>query len=291
MPELLTLQSASCHVVVSTHGAEPHSLQGPDGHEYLWQAGDAWRRHAPVLFPVVGRLVDDTIEVDGLSHPMSQHGFARDLEWEVVQSGAARAVLALRDSPETRLRYPFAFVLSVAYEVDAHGLLTTYTVENPGDVVLPFALGSHPALSWPLEPGADPALHTVEFDQPEPAPVRRVQRTLLLPERFDTPVDGAVLALRKSLFAADAIVMDAVASRGLTYRAPSGRALRLTWDGFDAITVWSPPAGAELLCLEPWRGLPSPPDFAGDFGDLPHLERLDPGEQRSYSYRLEPVGR
>jgi galactose mutarotase-like enzyme len=296
---MLTLRGDGGTAVISEHGAEPHSLRGPDGHEHLWQAGEAWRRHAPILFPIVGRVPDDTISVDGQAYPLTQHGFARDLVWEVVTSDVSSASLRLRDSDETRARFPFAFELTVEYAMDDHGLVTTYEVANPLQAggtptpqadALPVSIGSHPAFAWPLEPGAAKTDHVVVFDVPEPAPIRRLDHTLVLPGDHPSPVDGSTLRLDPTLFAADAIVMDRVASRGLRYLAPSGRGLRMTWDEvFDVFVVWSRPTGADLICLEPCVGGAAPVDFAGDLRDKPGVRLIPPGGTLTASYRLDPL--
>ncbi|MET1037748.1 MAG: aldose 1-epimerase family protein [Aeromicrobium sp.] len=287
---MLILRGAGGTAEISEHGAEPHSLRGADGHELLWQAGEAWRRHAPILFPIVGRVPDDTISVDGRTYPLAQHGFARDLVWEVVASDESSASLRLRDSDETRSRFPFSFELTVHYAMDDTGLVTTYEVLNPASVELPVSIGSHPAFAWPIEPGAAKDEHVVVFDRPEPAPIRRLDHTLVLPDPQPTPVDGSTLRLDPALFAADAIVMDRVASRGLRYLAPSGRGLRMTWDDvFDVFVVWSRPTGAELLCLEPCVGGAAPVDFAGDLRDKPGIRLVAPGQSLRASYRIDPI--
>lgn len=288
---MIELRSAAGTATISEHGAEPHSLRSTDGHELLWQAGEEWRRHAPVLFPIVGRVPDDAISVDGRTYPMGQHGFARDLEWEVVASDESSVSLRLRDSDGTRERFPFAFELTVTYAMDAAGLTTTYAVSNPArDEALPVSIGSHPAFAWPLEPGAARTDHVVVFDAPEPAPIRRLDHTLVLPGAQPSPFDGATLRLDPSLFAADAIVMDQVASKGLRYLAPSGRGLRMTWDEvFDVFVVWSKPDGADLLCLEPCVGGAAPIDFAGDFRDKPGVRLVEPGSTLTASYRIDPI--
>jgi galactose mutarotase-like enzyme len=287
---VLSLQSSAGTAEISTLGAEPHSLRDASGHELLWQAGPEWRRHAPILFPIVGRVPDDTITVDGTAYPLTQHGFARDLEWDVVESGESSATLRLRDSDETRARYPFAFELTARYVMDDAGLSTTYEVLNPGDAAMPVSIGSHPAFAWPLEPGAAKTDHVVVFDEAEPAPIRRLDHTLVLPDAQPTPVDGSTLRLDPGLFTADAIVMDQVASRGLRYLAPSGRGIRMTWDAaVDVFVVWSRPTGADLLCLEPCVGGAAPIDFAGDLRDKPGIRIVEPNGTFTVGYRIDPI--
>ena len=287
---MLRLRGGAGTAGISTRGAEPHSLRDATGHELLWQAGAEWRRHAPILFPIVGRVPDDTITVDGATYPLTQHGFARDLEWDVVEAADSAATLRLRDSAETRARFPFAFELTARYVMDDVGLDTTYEVLNPGDSPMPVSIGSHPAFAWPLEPGVAKTDHVVVFDESEPAPIRRLDHTLVLPEPQPTPVVGGTLRLDPGLFAADAIVMDQVASRGLRYLAPSGRGIRMTWDdAVDVFVVWSRPTGADLLCLEPCVGGAAPIDFAGELRDKPGVRIVGPGETLTMGYRVDPI--
>jgi galactose mutarotase-like enzyme len=288
--DVLTLRGGAGTVQISTLGAEPHSLLDRTGHELLWQAGAEWRRHAPILFPIVGRVPDDTITVDGTTYPLTQHGFARDQEWDVVEAGESSATLRLCDSDETRARFPFAFELTARYVMDDEGLATTYEVLNAGAAAMPVSIGSHPAFAWPLEPGAAKTDHTVVFDAAEPAPIRRLDHTLVLPDAHPTPIDGSTLRLRPDLFTPDAIVMDQVVSHGLRYLAPSGRGIRMTWDAaVDVFVVWSKPTGADLLCLEPCVGGAAPIDFAGELRDKPGVRLVDPGETFTVGYRIDPI--
>src|SRR5262249_19831936 len=136
-------------------GAELVSLQNADGLELLWQAGPAWRRHAPVLFPIVGRLKGDALQHGGKSYPMTQHGLARDRRFAWEERGANSCTLVLVDGGETRARYPFAFRLAVTYAVGDRHLDVTFEITNTGDEVLPASIGAHPAFNWPLSPGTN----------------------------------------------------------------------------------------------------------------------------------------
>ena len=71
-------------LVVSSLGAELISLQ-KHNQEYLYQKQHGfWQRQSPILFPIVGALSGGSFEYDGKIYPMSQHGFARDREFEKI---------------------------------------------------------------------------------------------------------------------------------------------------------------------------------------------------------------
>ena len=281
----LTLTGDLLTVTVSTDGAEPTSLLA-DGRELLWQAGPQWRRHAPVLFPVIGRVVEDEIVVRDATWPMGQHGFARDSAFQVVQGSADRALLRLTDSERTRQHLPFPFTLDVDYAVEGSTLRTRYRISTDGPSALPFSIGSHPAFAWPLVEGVAKDAHAVVFEQAEPAPVRQVVQTLLTPDPVPTPVEGHVLRLRPELFADDAIVMEHLASRSLRYGAPGTPSIRLDLHGFEHLGVWSKPTGADFVCLEPWAGLPSPQGPQHEYRDKPYQRLVRAGEVVEVGYDI-----
>jgi galactose mutarotase-like enzyme len=286
MSARLRLQHGGITFTVAAHGAEPQSLIGPDGHEYLWQAGPAWPRHAPVLFPAICRHPGDSITVEGRHYPLGHHGFARDLDFTVTDQHRDRATLTLESSEQTRRHYPYDFRLEITYQLEDNGVVTTFDVHNFSDRTLPFGLGSHPAFNWPLDAGGATEDHTVIFDSEEPAPARRTQDNLLLADRFtNTGIVDRQLELTPERFAHGAIILDTMRSSALRYRSPSGRAVHLSWEKFRELALWSPHDG-DFLCIEPWRGLPALQDWCGEEHDRPDLEHLPPGETRRYSYRI-----
>lgn len=270
------LRGPGLAAVVSPVGAELRSLR-LHGQEVLWQAGPEWPRHAPVLFPVIGRVENDQILVDGRAHPMGKHGFARDLRFTVDSCTGSRVELRLRSSAATLGQYPFPFELAVAYNVGEGGLQVTFTARNTGTRAMPFALGWHPAFRWPLAPGPERAGHRLELQSAEPGPVRRVTDVLLRAERYPTPVQGRQLNLTEQAFQDGALILEDVRSRALVYRGPDGHGLELTWNGFRNIAVWTP-LDADLLCLEPWTGLPSPMGWHDELSDMPGLRVLPASE-------------
>ena len=56
---MITLKNDILSIKVDRHGAELWSIRDHSGREFIWQADPAfWKRHAPVLFPIVGSLWD-----------------------------------------------------------------------------------------------------------------------------------------------------------------------------------------------------------------------------------------
>ncbi len=251
----------------------------------LWQAAPAWPRHAPILFPIVGRLRDDRLEHRGRAYRLTQHGFARDRRFTWAETTPTGCRLVLEDDAQTRAMYPFAFRFEITYAVNVDTLSVTFAVTNTGDDTLPVSMGAHPAFAWPLVPGVPKEAYRLEFAAPEPAPVRQVLRGLLKPDPVPSPIVGNVLALREDLFAADAIIMDQLASHSVRYAAETGPAIEVSWNGFPELGIWSRP-GLDFLCIEPWHGMASPEAFQGDFSYKPGLMLIPPGEQRRAVHRV-----
>jgi galactose mutarotase-like enzyme len=279
------LSNGTVSATIKSDGAELCSLSDAAGEEMLWQAGPVWPRHAPVLFPIVGRLKDDRLLHQGRSYHLPQHGFARDRRFAWLNRGATACRLVLHEDGGTRAAYPFAFRLEVAFSLDDDALETTFTVANPGREVLPASLGAHPAFVWPLVEGLDKDAHVLEFAEPETAPVRRLDGGLLKSEPEPTPIIGQNLALDPALFATDAVILPKPASRSVRYTAPGAPAIEVAWEGFEQLGIWSRD-GADFLCIEPWHGTASPIDFDGEFRDKPGLMLIPPGERRALSMRI-----
>lgn len=275
-------------VSVIAAGAELVSLETGAGRELLWQAGPEWPRHAPVLFPIVGRLAEDTLLHDGQRFRMTQHGFARDRRFDWIDRTASGCRLALHDDASSRAMYPYTFRLEVEYRVEADRLSVEYCIVNTGHAVLPASIGAHPAFRWPLDDATARDAHRLVFVDPEPAPIRRVVGGLLREAPEASPIKGRVLMLADALFTDDAVILDRLASQAVTYDTGTddGPALRIAWHGMTQLGIWSKP-GAAFLCIEPWHGLASPVGFGGEFADKPFLMHIPPGSEERPGWSVQ----
>lgn len=285
MSDIVTIEASGTRACIKYQGAELCSLIGPAGDEVIWQAGPEWPRHAPILFPIVGRLAGDRLRHLGQDYPLTQHGFARDRRFAVIEQAADVVRLELVDDAATRARYPFEFRLEIEYRVATGLLEIVFRVENPGSKPLGAAIGAHPAFVWPLARGIAKSAHRLEFSATESGAIRRLRKGLLDPAPIASPIDGKVLPLDEALFAADAIILPRVASRHVIFSAPEAEPLGVAWTGFTSLGLWTKP-GASFLCIEPWFGTASPLDFDGEFLDKPDLLLLPPGDAVQFSHSI-----
>ena len=81
------LENENLKLVISTFGAEIQQIINKKNEkDYLWNGDKAfWGRRAPVLFPFVGAVKNKEYEYDGKKYAMGQHGFARDMEFELIE--------------------------------------------------------------------------------------------------------------------------------------------------------------------------------------------------------------
>ena len=275
------LQTDQLRAVLDSHGAELVSLQNSTGKELLWSAGTQWPRHAPVLFPIIGRLTDDVLHHDGRDCPMPQRGFARDNQFTVLENTANTACLLLRNGPATEAMFPFPFSLETSWSINGPTLDLTFTLTNTGRATMPASLGWHPAFRWDSRPGWQ-----LLFAEEETEAIRRVNAQVqLTAARHPTPVHQKVLSLTEDLFADGAIIFESVKSRAVRYVSPEGPLLDLAFADFTQFTVWKQ-AGADFVCLEPWAGLPVPTSHSGEVLTSPGQMLVQPGEERKFRCRI-----
>jgi galactose mutarotase-like enzyme len=105
------------------------------------------RGGVPILFPICGNLPDNTYQHQGQNYTLKQHGFARDLPWQVSKQStetAASLTLELNSNTATHLVYPFDFQLIFTYQLQGNSLKIHQQVINRSSERMPFSIGFHP---------------------------------------------------------------------------------------------------------------------------------------------------
>ena len=287
---LVTLKNDQLEVTINSLGAELTKIYKPQTKiDYLWH-GDAkyWGRHAPVLFPFVGRLKDDTYYYEKQSFHQSQHGFARDQEFELLVQSDTKASFLLESSAKTLAVYPFEFKLVITYELKADQVLVSYQVENPGQKDLLFALGAHPAFNIPLVAGDTFENSNLKVSPAKVYPQIKLRGPYSDPENKEKLELTEPLALDHELFAEDALILDLQGQEAtLSLEGPSGHGVAVTLTQTPFVGVWSPyPKQAPFVCVEPWWGLA---DTVTSDQDLKHkfaINTLASGQMWQQSYAM-----
>lgn len=283
---MIRIASDALTARINPLGAELSSLQDGSGRELMTDGDPAfWAGRAPLLFPIVGRLAGDRYRIGDAEYSLPQHGFARRRDFALIEQADDRAVFRLADDAATRAVYPFAFALDAAYTLAGATLRMAITVTNTGDVDMPASFGFHPAFAWPLPYGGDKAAHRIRFERDEPGALNAIAGGLIGPATRPSPVQGDTLWLDDALFAEDALVWQAPASRSLSYGTADGRQLDFAFPDMPALAIWSKP-GARFVCIEPWQGHADPVGFAGEIWDKPGMLRLAPGAARTFSMEV-----
>ena len=281
MTDPVRIADSELSAEINPLGAELWSLRDARGRELMTDADPAyWSGRAPILFPVVGRPNEDVIRVGGVAYPMKQHGFARRIRFDIIETGEAHAAFALRDSAETRASYPFAFRLEIAFRLAGVTLRIEARIINPGDASLPASFGFHPAFAWPLPYGEPRDAHRIVFSADEPDALRAVAAdgTIATAEK-PSPLAGRVLQLNDKLFACDALVWDHVRSDRVSYGAAGGPRLDIAFPDTPMLGIWTRP-GARFVCIEPWHGIADPEGYSGAFRDKPGVFEVPPGGEK-----------
>ena len=290
-PTHYTLSTPQCRATFARHGAELTSLlTTADGLEYIWPGDPAvWGRHAPVLFPLVGRLPGDTYQHQCRDYKLPQHGFARDQQFAVLQHSPTELVFRLEHDEFTRAVFPFAFELTITYTLRDRLLTVRWDVRNPApDQPLLFSIGAHPAVRCPLLPDETFEDYYFAFDHPVTLERHLLQGGLLTGNTAPVVSQAAELPLSYGLFADDALVFKHYDFTRLTLRSrKSARFVRFRFDGFPYLGLWTKGPGAGFVCVEPWHGVASPTGEPGELHEKEGIITLAPGQSFSANYSME----
>lgn len=254
-----------------------------------WPDAADWSRPAkvrggnPLLFPFIGRHFANGNpgqwrDGQGTMRTLAQHGFARDLPFDVSAIDAQAAItMTLRDSDATRAGYPFAFVFDAIYRLLPDGLEVTLRTINTGAQRLPCYPGHHFYFALPHAqrgaaslalPGTD---RMRQLPDGSPGPAERGETTYWL--------DDARLQDTFHVFRDSPSAALAMPDRRVTFELDlAGSA---PW---HAVTTWSENETSDFYCVEPWVGLP----------DAIHhgqgLRWIEPGQTESAICRLWVAG-
>jgi len=284
-----TLENDHLKIAVKHHGAELSSLvKKLTGTEYLWQADSTyWGRHAPILFPIVGRLQNDTFLIGDQKYAMKQHGLARNMDFELIKSNKDSLTFELTNSEDTLKNYPFPFGLRLTYSLSENQLIVGYEVFNPSEETLYFSIGGHPAFRCPLQDGEKRSDYQLVFQKREITFTQRLdngirngKKELILDQQNKLPITD-------TLFDEDALVFENLTSETVNLQKGDTPILTFNFKGFPYLGIWSKNRTSPFVCIEPWFGIADHESHNQQLTQKEGILKLDSGERFEHFYSVE----
>lgn len=284
------ISNRSLAIEVNEVGAELCSFKDLSTNtELLWQAGPAWERHAPILFPMVGQVKDNEYQVAGQTYSMTRHGFARHSTFQLHDSSDQHLVFLLSDSAESREQYPFHFRFLVSYFLIGKKLRITYSVENPASSDMWFSVGAHPAFKCPILETESYHDYDLIFEKQETKETNLLKDGLFDGQTAPMLNNQSVLRVTHELFSRDALVFHDLESDWIELKSRvSGKGVRLTAIDWPYYGIWAKTNG-DFVCLEPWYGRSDDTDVSGDWTEKPGIIQLGGAQTWSAFYEIEAL--
>ncbi|ECJ9721556.1 aldose 1-epimerase family protein [Listeria monocytogenes] len=287
---MIKLENEVLLVEMKTAGAELTRIFHKDtGLEYLWNADSKfWGRHSPVLFPTVGRLVDDTYLVDGKQYHLGQHGFARDRDFQVIEQTENTVRFELDADEDSLAIYPYKFKLSIIYTIEKNTVAVSYEVENTDNKRIYFSIGAHPAFHLPLTDGTTFEDYYLDFGTEENLETLCLEgpyRSGEIKKIIDGP--ARYLPLSYDLFKNDALIFEALKQKEMTIKSDkTPHFVKVSFPEFPFVGVWTAKPGTPFLCIEPWYGIADGAGESVELRDKAGIEHLEPEAVFASEYEI-----
>lgn len=243
------------HLKIETKniGAELTSIKF-NNKEFLWQADETnWSNSSPILFPIVGRLKNDTYFIEDKEFSLPPHGFACKEEFKIIENNDQMIKYSLRYTENTLKIYPYKFELKINYELIENMIKVTWEVVNLDQKDIYFSIGAHPGFEIDLNKEEG---YYLDFHNKQDLYSRKV-RNYLIGERFLYKKNVEKLYIEPSLFENDAIILkDQVNS--LSIKSNDCYEVKVDFPNFPYVGIWMPyqkGKGAPFVCIEPWQGI------------------------------------
>lgn len=299
---MTTLSNENLRLTVEDHGAELSSIRRGD-REYLWNADPAfWKRHSPVLFPIVGSVWGGEYRSHSKTFALGQHGFARDMDFKLLSCSADEVWYVLSADDETLKKYPYEFILRIGYRLRGNEIDVLWEVENPTSEDIWFQIGAHPAFYY--KPGdyfrlssgekscvaGDKACGSSDRSACVETCVSRVitEGGCVHPTLTKSvSTEDGYLLLDAHTFDDDALVLEDSQLSEVSICSSDRKPYLTVRFSSPLVGLWSPPhKNAPFVCIEPWYGRCDTVGFAGEYEQKDHMNRLGANEVFKASYTI-----
>ncbi len=286
------LENELLEIGITSVGAEICRIKSKKtGIEYMWQGNpEIWGSQAPVLFPIVGGLKNDTYYVNQQPYHMPRHGFVRrNNRITLAEEKPHKITLELQSDESTWLLYPFYFSFFISFELSGNQLTVSHLVTNPDDRSMYFSLGGHPAFNCPVHPSQSYSDYFLRFEKEENLRTWNLNKSGQIAAEGEYVLKNSkILPLRDDMFEHDALIFKSLKSRSVSLCDASGERIRVRFPEFKSLGLWAKPK-APFICIEPWLGYADAAGTNQHFMEKEGIIKLCGNDSFSASYSIEIV--
>lgn len=278
-----TISNSSLTAQINHFGAELFSLKDDKIKEYIWEGNpEFWEKHSPILFPIIGTLKNNSYHYEEKEYHLPRHGFARDMEFELIEKSENRATFSLTSKLETKKVFPFDFELQICYSLEERKLNIDYKVINTNNSILPFSIGAHPAFALP-KPFEE---YTLQFEHTETLTSYQLENDLLSDSSEIIEMTDNKVSLDYSLFEKDALIFKELESKNITILENNIPLLCVRFDNFPNLGIWTK-NNAPFLCIEPWLGYSDTIHSSGNILEKEGIQLLEAKKSLQCNFSIE----
>ena len=271
---MVTIENEFLVIKAKNEGAELTSIfLKKDGTQYLWQ-GDPnyWRFHAPICFPIIGSLIENTCFVDDKPYNMTVHGFARDMIFDTYNQEKDSVSFILRYNEDTLKKYPYKFSLIISYKLVDSKLTVSYEVRNEDNKEIYFSIGAHTAFNCPIKSDLNFDDYYLSFKEQEKIEPFLLDNGFISDKKKVLYEKTNRIHVSKELFKNDVIILENLKNKEITIGSDkNNHYVNVSFEDFPYFAIWSKPTGADFICIEPWFGLP---DIVGKSRELKNKKAI-----------------
>jgi galactose mutarotase-like enzyme len=290
---MFVIENDVLKVDIVRHGAEVRKVTHKKNKlDYMWTGDETyWGRVSPVLFPIVGRLKEDHYQLDGQTYKMSQHGFLRDVDFDVADQTSTTVSFVFESLGRFIHVYPYEFTATIRYRLIEDSLIVQWQILNVNKEAMYFSIGAHPAFKVPLVENETIEDYHLHFKPAINKNVMEYELKNSFIHEKGTANKLSTIPLTNSLFARDALIYSNIDKVTLVSNQ-SGHGVEVMFQGFPFVGIWSKYMEtdgtiAPFVCIEPWYGIADTYDTTGNLKEKFGVNKLGAGETFRAEYIMK----
>ncbi len=279
----IILSNSELTATIDSFGAELISLKNNNNREYIWEGNpDYWGKHSPILFPIVGSLKDNSYRFNNSIFHLPRHGFAREMDFDVIEQSNVKVVFSLKETAATLEKYPIKFELQISYTLTNTELKIGFNVINNNPFSIPFSIGAHPAFAI----ANNFESYELLFEKSENLVVSKLENDLISNTTYKMPLENNSLPLKYSLFENDALIFKTIESKSVTICENGIPFLKVHYNDFPSLGIWTK-SQAPFICIEPWIGYADTVENNGNIEEKEGIKILGVNQTFETNYLIE----